>query len=191
MGDTFDLQTKIPRAIAALIIGTNVGTVNNTYPGEATATVTNRTLPNQTITCGDGFEEDLQPGNFRFTGTINFRDDGTTQPNETNLPNGPFIRAQQRVSPIITQLVLSDDGTTKDYTRRQLNAWGRKMAATVANGGTASSDQDAANNADMADFTFIYWNITDYGTPKKTESGGTFVERDITFECVACNSNID
>ena len=186
MADSYDLKTKIPRAIMALIVGTGTGTVDNVYPGEATQTVTNRILPNTTIECDDGFEEDLQPGNFRFTGKITFRDDGTTQPNDT--ANAPFLRAQQRVSAIITQLVLSDDQTTKDYTRRQLNTFGRALA-TSQNPGNPVADQWAAISQDMVDFTLLYWNITDYGSPKKTE--GTFFERVIEYECVACNANID
>ncbi len=186
MADTYDLKTKIPIAIKALIVGTGTGTVDNVFPGEASQTQTDRPLPNTTIECDEGFEEDLQPGNFRFTGKIMFRDDGTTQPNDGI--NKPFLRAQQRVSAIITQLVLSDDDTTKDYTRRQLNYWGR-LLATSQNPGDPVADSLATINQDMTDFTFIYWNITDYGSPKKSE--GTFIERDISFECVACNANID
>ncbi len=189
MGDTFDLKSKIPRAIGALIVGTGVGTVKNVFPGEASQTQTNRALPNTTILCDDGYEDEWQPGNFHFSGKITFHDDGTTQPNETN-PNGPFLRAQQRVSAIITQLVLSDDGSTKDYTRRQLNYWGRLLATDPTNGADAVAAQAAANNQDMLDLTFIFWNTTDYGSSKKTENV-TFIEREITFECVACNSNID
>jgi len=188
MGDTFDLKTKVQRAVAALIIGQGVGTVLNTYPGEAT--IGGRTLPNTTIDAGECFEEDLQPGNFRFPGgRINFRDDGKIQPDDPN-PQGPFLRAQQRVSAIIEQLVLSDDGTTLDYTRRQLNTFGRAMAVDPTIGADANAAQTAANNLDMADLTFLYWRITDYGEPKKNE-GVTFYERDVMFECVVCNSNID
>ena len=188
MGDTFDLKTKVDRAVYALIVGMGVGNKNNTYPGEAT--IGSRTLPNTTIDSGECFEEDLQPGNFRFPGgKISFRDDATLQPNESN-PQAPFLLAQQRVTAIIGQLVLSDDQTTLDYTRRQLNYWGRLLATDASNETDATAAQTAANNQDMLDFTLLYWRITDYGVPKKIE-GVTFYEREVMFECVACNSNID
>ncbi len=187
MADTFDLKTKVNRAVFALIVGNGVGTTDNTYPGETTSQ--DRTLPNTTIDAGECFEEDLQPGNFRFpNGKITFRDNAIVQPGDPN-PNSAFLAAQQRVSAIIGQLVLSDDETTLDYTRRQLNAFGRALAVDPTNGDDPEASQSAANNQDMTDLTFLYWRITDYGEPKKAE--GLYFEREISFECVACNSNID
>ena len=187
MGDTFDLKTKVGRAIYALIVGTGVGSIDDTYVGEVKSD--RRTLPNTTIDAGECFEEDLQPGNFRFpNGKINFRDDSVIQPNDPN-PQSAFLEAQQRVSAIIAQLVMSDDETTLDYTRRQLNTFGRAMAVDPTNGSDPLAAQSAANNQDMTDLTFLYWRITDYGEPKKAE--GLFFEREMSFECIACNSNID
>lgn len=188
MADSFDLETKIARAIAALIIGNGVGNSNNTYPGAATSR--DRILPNTSIVAGEGFEEDLQPGNFRFpAGQIIFHDDATIQPDDVS-DQAPFLNAQQRVSAIVTQLVLSDDQTTQDYTRRQLNVFGRALAVDGSNGSDPVQASAAANNLDMADLTLIYWRIVDYGQPKKQEHA-TYYERIVSFECMACNSNID
>jgi hypothetical protein len=187
MADSFDLKTKVERAVFALIVGTGTGNSNNTFPGEATSQ--DRALPNTTIDAGEGIEADLQPGNFTFhTGKIIFHDDAVIQPGNPN-PNGPFLAAQNRVSAIITQLVQSDDLTTQDYTRRQLNTFGRALAVAV-DPNDPKSVQLAANNQDMPDFTLLYWRVTDYGTPKKEENV-TFYERVVLFECAACNSNID
>lgn len=185
MADSFDLPTKINRAIYALIVGTGVGLPENTFAGDATSS--NRKLPNTSIMAGEGFDEGQ--GNYRFPACkIIFRDKETVQPNDPN-PNSAFLAAQTRVSAIIEQLALSDDGTTMDYTRRQIEAYGRQMAVDVSGGTNPVMAQSMANNLDMENFSLIYYAITDYGSAKKVE--GLYFEREVFFECLACNSDLD
>ena len=189
MANTFDLQSKLNRAIYALIIRTGIGDSANTFAGEVSSQP--RTLPNTTIEAGEGNEESSM-GNFRFHGVITFRDDAILQPNQAN-PQAPFIAAQTRSSAIIEQLVLSDGSPEMEVTRQNLNTYGRALAVDPSNGATLALAQDAAANADMVDFTALYWRITDYGTTRRAggEKEGVFFEREVAFESLCCNSNVD
>jgi hypothetical protein len=82
--NSLDLQSKIPRAIRALIISTGVGNAGNTYAAFAASMSINRGLPNTTIICdGEGMPDELGTGNFRFPEVrIIFRDNATPQPNQ-------------------------------------------------------------------------------------------------------------
>src|SRR5579872_2135561 len=192
MADTFDLKTKIERAIYALILNAGLGTPDNVWPGMASRTDEDRTLPNTTIEAGEG-REDVFMGNYRFErGTVCFYDRAANDPSSTN-PQEAFLAASQRSTSIIYLLVQSDDQTTMDYSRRLLNAAGRALAVDLSNGANAAMKQAALNNADMTDFTLIYWRVVDYGVTRevKAEGGGLYFERELGFECLACNSNVD
>jgi len=193
MANTYDLKYKVERAIFALLIQNGVGTSNDTYPGEATPDI-ERTLPNQTISAGNGIEDgDASPGNFWFrSGEIIFHDNAIVPPDNAD-KRSAFAFAQQRTSKVIDPLVMSDDLATMDYTRRQLNAAGRALAVDPTNGADATRAQVAIDNADMVDFTLIYWRVVERGTVKKVnkDKDTWFYERVMGFECLACDSNID
>jgi hypothetical protein len=90
------------------------------------------------------------------------------------------------------QLLLSDGDNTLDYTRRALNAAGRALAVDPTNGANPVAAKSAADNADMAAFTFLLWIEGSLGSHKEVNDGGmTYLERVATFTAVACNSNID
>jgi len=189
MANTFDLESKLNRAIYALIVFTGVGDAKSIFAGEVSSQ--ERTLPNTTIISGEGNEE-FDLGNYRFHGKISFRDDGVLQPNMAN-PEQPFLNARNRVSAIIEQLSLSDGSAEMEVTRQNLNAYGRMLAVDPTNGADAGSAQNASNNSDMTDFTVLYWRVTDYGTSRQAsvDTGGLFYEREVFFEALACNSNVD
>jgi hypothetical protein len=192
MANTFDLKTKIERAIFALLTTTGVTQAAQTFPGTAANMTIDRPLPCTTIDAGEGLNEDFQPGNYRFVkGKIILQDVATQQPADPNYQSA-FVAARKRADAVIGTLVQSDDDTTMDYTRRLLNTVGRQMAIDASGGADPVQKLAASNNCDMADFTLLYWILQDYGDPK-LENGGdvSYFERELLFECVACNSNID
>ena len=188
MANTFDLESKLNRAIYALIVGTGVGTPVNTFAGDVSSQP--RTIPSTTIRAGEGHEESSL-GNFRFCGQIMFRDEGINQP-QTGNPNAAFMQAQQRVSAIISELVQSDGSPEMEVSRQLITSYGRALAVDKTNGAEQAAAQSAAANADMVDFTMIYWRVVDYGTTRQSkELDSVFYEREIIFEALCCNSNVD
>ncbi len=187
MAFTFDLQSKIARAVRALILSTGVGTAKetNVFPSSDV-----QTFPNTTIEVDEGIPEVLGTGVFRFPVVrLTFHDEGTVQPNQPD-PMRPYLEAQKRISAVITVLMLSDDVTTLDYTARQLTAAGNALAM-VPDVTKPVQVQQAADNADMAEFTILQWLEGTYGSPKKFDNESvTYWERVVTFECVACNAMI-
>ena len=187
MAFTFDLQSKIARAIEALLISTGVSTAKecNVFPSSD-----KQTFPSTEIEVEEGIPEVLGSGVFRFPVVrLIFHDEGTVQPNQPDI-NRPYLDAQKRISANITVLMLSDDTTTLDYTARQLTAAGNALAM-VPDVTNPVQVQVAADNADMADFTILQWLEGTYGSPKRVETEGTtYWERIVTFECVACNAMI-
>lgn len=186
--NTFDLESKLNRAIYATIISTGAGKPGNTFAGYVDSE--NRPIPNTTIISGEG-EEEYGLGNYRFFGKIIFRDSATLQPEMSN-PRQPFLDAQNRTSSIISQLVQSDGSSEMEVSRSLINSAGRAMAIDPTNGANQIFSDLALVNADMVDFTIIYWRIIAYGSVKSTKStGNTNYERETLFEALCCNSNVD
>jgi hypothetical protein len=186
MPNTYDLKSKVQRAIAATIIGQGAAgsTWQNTFAGEYSSN--DRILPDTSVECLEGIEEDFT-GNYRFHGRIVFRDDATVQPNAPT-PQTPFLNARTRVDQIIGVLVQSEDKTTMDYSRRLINQYGNALAVDASNGAIQASVNQAVANSDMTDFSLLYWRIADYGQAEKLGTeGGLYFQREIGFECVACN----
>jgi hypothetical protein len=186
MPNTYDLKSKVQRAIASLLVGQGAAgsTWQNTFAGEYSSG--NRDLPNTSIECLEGVEEDFT-GNYRFHGRIVFRDDATLQPNVAS-PQTPFLNARQRVDQIIGLLVQTEDATTMDYSRMLINLYGNALAVDASNGAISAATEMAEANSDMTDFSMLYWRVTDYGQAQKMGAeGGLYFEREIGFECVACN----
>lgn len=187
--NTYDLKSKIQRAIQALLIGTGVGSTQDTFISEVSAAT--RALPNTSIDAGHGTEEDFT-GNYRFHGRIIFHDAATQQPDQPD-PQAPAAAAQARFNAVIGQLVQGSDGvipgtsTTMDVSRQLLNQYGNALAIDPSNGQNPVFAQAAADNADMADFSLLYWRISDYGTPEKGNDDVSYYKREVWFECVANN----
>ena len=185
MTATSDLQSKFSRAIKALLVNSGVVQVGNCFVELSSE---NRPLPNTSIYVGDGnpFEG---PGNFQFPQIIlNLRDDSVVQPTETDR-NIPRKLANQRLASINNCLNLTDDGgQTLFYTAQQITLAGRGLAVDPTAGSDPGAAQSAADNADMADFTCLWWEFGFIGPAKKLDQG-TFLERDICFSGVACNTS--
>jgi hypothetical protein len=179
-----DLQAKINRAIRAVLIDQGAGGVGDTY---AAITSEGRTLPNTTITTGDGVSFD-GPGNWYFPSILlNLRDSGLVQPNEPN-PAAPRMSANDRMTGIYNALCRSDDEHTLDFTAKELTRLGRLLAVDQSGGTDPDQVKNALANADMVDFTVLYWQSGLMGTPKKHDEKATFWERELEFSCIACNA---
>lgn len=184
---TSDLQSKINRAVRAVLIAEGAGTVTDTI---AAPSEMDRTLPNTTVVSGDSQPFD-GPGNWRFPVTLVLRDEAVTQPTEINL-EASRQTANGRLSGILNALNRSDDEHTLYYTALELTTKGRALAVDASGGTDADSVQRAADNADMADFTVLWWESVSVGAAAKTTAtGATFWERTLDFSCVACNNAIN
>ena len=145
IANTFDLESKLNRAICALIVQSGTGRNGNTFAGYVSSEF--RTLPNTTVTSGEGNEEDFI-GNFKFFGKIVFEDPGTLQPGMAN-PQQPFLDAQTRTSTIISQLVQSDGSPEMEASRVLITNAGRSLALDPSNGANPTIAALAETNADM------------------------------------------
>lgn len=186
MGDTnSDLQSKINRAIRALLMAAGAAVVGDTYAppdGEG------RTLPNTTVETLDGMEMTECPGLWRFPQVLlNLRDEAVAQPDEPSA-NAMWVAANARFSRIVSALTQTDTGTDYRVTAVAITQAGNALAVSD---GTPEGDQRAKDNADMADFTIQYWRPVSLPGAKKTGSDKeTFWERELTFECVACGAAV-
>lgn len=177
-----DLQSKINRAVRAVLVDQQAATNDNCYCDPETA---GRTLPNTTVTTGDGVPFD-GPGNWHFpVVNLNLRDDASVQPNQRAADQK--TSANTRCTKIYNALARSDDTHTLAYTASELTRLGRALAVDASNGSDPVQAQAARDNADMADFTVLWWEFSGQGVPTKPE-GSTFWERDLQFSCVACNA---
>lgn len=179
-----DLQSKICRAIRALLIAEGAGSALDTL---AAPDYQSRELPLTAIMCGDGDPFD-GPGNFTFPITIDLRDEAVTQPTETN-DQATRTAANARLSAIINALTKSEDGHTLYYTAARLTSLGRALAVDETSGSSAAAAQRAIDNADMAEFTVLWWESMGVGSPGKVAGNGvSFWQRELQFSCVACDA---
>lgn len=168
-----DLQSKICRAVRALLIEEGAGSTEDTI---AAPNSEQRGLPLTAITTGDGQPFD-GPGNWQHQVNLELRDDAVNSPDESD-PDTARVVANARCTRIVNALMLSEDGHTLDYTARRLTTLGRALASD-------------ADNADMADFTVLWWEAAGQGTASLTSGDSSmFWQRDLQFNCVACNSAI-
>jgi hypothetical protein len=176
----YDLGSKITRAIRALLINAGAGTVDDTIAEPFSG---KRELPLTNIASGDGVEMVECPGLYRFPAIIlTLEDDATVQPFEVN-SNAPLISANSRFSKIKNALMQTDTGTDLRLTAISITAAGNALAVSD---GTPEGDKRALDNADMADFTVQDWRAVSFPVAKLAGDKGTFWEREISFECVAC-----
>jgi hypothetical protein len=180
MANPSDLQSKITRAIKAVLVAANVQGVIIAAPENI-----ERKLPLTTATCGDGDEEPDQPGNYHFPNVcICLEDDAVDNPSNADYA-ARRTDANSHFTTVKSALTLSADGVTYGYMRWLLTTMGQALATT----GTA---QQQADNADMADFQILDWRPVTMGVEEKRSGGdkGTFWAREIVFNCLAADSNM-
>lgn len=179
-----DLQSKINRAVRAVLIDQGAATTENCYAAPASD---ERTLPNTTVGTGDGIPFE-GPGNWHFPDVrLNMRDNAIAQPGQD--ASAPRKAANARWTKIYNALARSDDTHTLYFTATELTRLGRALAVDPSGGTDAAWVKFADDNADMADFTVLWWDVAAQGTASK-DVGGVFWERDLQFNCVACNAVI-
>lgn len=179
-----DLQSKICRAIRALLIADGAGSTEDTI---AAPSEQDRTLPITAISAGDGDPFD-GPGNLKFPITLDLRDEAVTQPTETS-DQATRVAANERLTNIINALTKSEDTHTLYYTAARLTTLGRALAVDETAGADAEVAQRALDNADMAYFTVLWWESMGVGAVGKVATDtGAFWQRDLQFTCVACSA---
>jgi hypothetical protein len=181
-----DLQSKINRAVRAVLIDRSAATLDNCYAAPCSDA---RKLPNTTITTGDGVPFG-GPGDWQFPDVmLNLRDDATVQINVADSAT-PRVSANERCTKICNALNRSDDEHTLDFMARELTRLGNLLAVDQSGGADPAQVQSALDNADMADFGVIFWQCELNGTPTKHDENTTFWERELGFSCVAMNRTV-
>ena len=170
---TTDLQSKINRAVRAWLVSQNAVAATQCIAAPASF---GRTLPLTVIETGDGMAILEQPGNFHFADVrITMEDSAAVQPNMAD-PQTPRANANAHWTAVANALSQSNDNYTLLYTAQQITIAGRALATS-----------NPADDADMADFTMLWWEPAMQGSAKKAEDG-TFWQREIAFGCIACNT---
>lgn len=181
-----DLQSKIARAVKALLLAEGAGSTIDTIAAPSDA---ERSLPNTTISAGDG-DEFAGPGNYKFPVWLELCDAAVTQADEPN-DQATRVSANERFTRIWNALNRSDDGHTLQYTANRLTTLGRALAVDETSGADPLAAQRAIDNADMADFTVLWWEASPAGAANKiTGKESSYWSRDLQFACVACNSTL-
>lgn len=178
-----DLQSKICRAVKALLIAEGAGSALDTFVQFCSDP---RTFPNTTIECPEGDELVKYSGIWKFSNVrVTMRDTATVQPAESN-PNAAWIAATDRYNRIRTALSRVGDTGEFAFLPALLTTTGRALATSD---GSSAGDQRAEDNADMATFTITWWHITGLSAPRLDAAGDCF-ESELQFECHACNGNV-
>lgn len=169
-----DLQSKLNRAIRAVIIDQGAGSDADTF---VDFTSDNRELPNTTIDCGEASEHIPFTGNWRFPRVaIVLRDHAAIQPEEINT-DAAWRAAMERYDKVRVALSRVGDSGEFDFMPGQLTTLGRALSV-----------DDPENHADMEDFTVFWWNIVTLAAPRLSPDGN-FFESGLQFDAIACNAN--
>lgn len=178
-----DLQSKICRAVKALLLAEGAGSAGDTFVQFCSDP---RTFPNTTIECPEGEELVKYSGIWKFTNVrVTMRDAATVQPTETN-QNAAWIAATERYNRIHTALSRVGDNGEFTFLPALLTEAGRALADSD---GSEDGDQQQEDNADMATFTITWWHCTGLSAPR-SDDAGTCYESELQFECHACNGNV-
>ena len=177
-----DLQSKLNRSIRALLIAEGAGSTEDTFTEISSAT---RQLPNTTIDSGSASEHVMFTGNWRFQNvTLTMRDNAAVQPDDEI--NSPWVVAVERYNRIRVALSRIATSGSFAFLPGELTTAGRALAVSD---GSESGDIIAADNADMADLTVMWWNITGLSSPRFNSEADCF-ESELQFDCIACNGNV-
>jgi hypothetical protein len=178
-----DLQSKLNRAIRAVIIEQGAGSADTIFLAH---TSDERGLPSTSIDSGDATEHVMFTGNWRFTSvTVTLRDSADP---EQFAPTPPQVAATERYNLIRAALTRLGDNGEFNYMPGQLTTLGRALAVDESEGEIPESAQFAADNADMEDFTVFWWNTVALSSPRINAEAHCY-ESELRFDCIACNGN--
>lgn len=167
-----DLQSKLARAIRAVLISEGAGSTDDTFIAFESST---KSLPNTLIDVGGASEQVPFTGNWRFPRvTIVLRDPAAVQPDDTNAAS-MWTAALARFDLVHNALSRVGDAGEFNFMPGELNTLGRALA----------TDQPETD-ADMADFTVFWWNINQLSPPRLNAEGNYF-EAALEFDAIACN----
>jgi len=170
-----NLRSKLNRAIAAYLIGAGAGTVDDTFPATS---VKPKGYLNTTIKSQIGRPEVPNTGIYRITVHVIIRGSAVMENAEPNLESAR-LGFEDRLSTVCDALMQSD-GRGLKVTATAITAAGRALA----------TGDDAANNADMGDFTVTAWYDAGFGAGE-ADAEGTAWEEVLIFEAVCCAKNVD
>lgn len=179
------LRSKVNRAVAAYLVSQGCGSFQDTVAANTQAPTG---YPNTTVHATLSLAEVNMTGLRRVKLQISIKGSATTDPGQ---PNEDSVRVQfdNRIALVYDAMMQTDDGQTLRYTARAITAAGRALAVSQQPG-NPDSDQLAANNADMVDFTCQAVYDMGEGDGEPSEDG-TAWEEILLFDILASPSNVD
>jgi hypothetical protein len=153
-----------------------------------------RTNPLRTIFAHDGQESVKFSGSQEYMVLITDQFDAVIQPGQTN-PGFNRVSIDAQVGAMMYLMMQSSDGATLNQTVKNITDAGRALVVLKSAGGLAPTQQDADNDADMADFTCMFVEPAGQkrGHPVNDEHGGierTFWVESRAFRITAAPSKI-
>lgn len=180
------IRSKVDRAVAAYLISVGAGGPDDTVPAN---TRQPKTPTNTTVRATLSIAEVHFTAVRRVKLQISIKGSAVLNPGEPN-PDGTGRKAfDDRISAVYDAMMQSDDGETLRFTARAITAAGRAMAVSVQPGNPAS-DQFAANNADMVDFTCQAVYDMGEGDGEASDEASSW-EEILLFDILASPSNVD
>lgn len=178
------LRSKLNRAVCAYLVSAGAGSVQDTTPSFSQ---TRLTYPNTTVRATMGQPDPCFAGSYRITLHVSIKGSASQPGNDPN-PEESRVAFDNRVATVADALMMGDDGQTLQYTASAITTAGRALA-TVQDPTDPVSVQQAANNADMVDFTLMQWIDRGFGDGTAEAEGCTW-EEILIFEAYCCPSNV-
>jgi hypothetical protein len=179
------LRSKVNRAIAAYLISAGAGSTTDTVPAN---TKTVKVYPNTTVKATLSLPEVHFVALRRVKVHISIKGSATQDPTETDL-DAPRKLFDDRVSQVYDAMMQTSDNQTLHATALLITSAGRALAVSQQPGNPAS-DQVAADNADMVDFSLQAVYDMGEGDGEPSEDGTSW-EEILMFDVLASPSNVD
>lgn len=174
------IGSKVDRAVCAYLIGGGCGSDASVTPQFSTAT---KKLYNIIVRTTDGDHDAELTGSFNCNFQIQISQSASQQPKEPN-PQGKIVTMDALVDLVRDLMCLSSDGgNTLRETASRIQSAGRALA-------TSADAQVAANNADMAEFSFTDIHLKRFVRGEPDSDSGKWMEI-IFFSARACDAAID
>jgi hypothetical protein len=179
------LRSKLNRAVCAYLISQGVGSTEDTVPAYSQGTYA---FPNTTVRATLGTPDPPFSGNYRITLHVSIKGSAVQSAQD---PNGDLahIEFDERVAAVQDALMMGNGCDSLADTAAAINAAGRALAVAQDPSDPASVQQ-AANNADMVDFTLIQWIDRGFGDGMADAKDCTW-EEILIFEAYCCSRNVD
>ncbi len=184
------LRSKLNRAIVAYLISVGAGSRNDTFAANVNRSSIGQHKPgnNTTVQATLSKPEPYLTANRRITVHVRIRGSATQSPKE---PNWEAARTtfDERVGAVYDALLQSDNAQNLRATAQAITAAGRALAV-ADDPSNPQSVQQAANNADMVDFTCLGWYDMGEGDGEPQQEANAW-EEVLVFDALCCGSNVD